>query len=179
MCQHAIHDNSAVGASSKISQNNSFPALTSRATTCYQTSMATLSGPSQSAPLGNKNPSKPHQPGQHLTNPGTNVHVNQASSNALPRNLRHTGMVAGLAPMRPQAWSSSPNTNSIPCSSKPAYAMASSSAHQNGEIPLPKELEFSPETLKPIADENRIDLVENAKVSKPLLNGMYGCDIRV
>ena len=112
---------------------------------------------------------KPCQPDQSKTGTAANIHEDAKVCS----NANNPGNVPGLASMRPASWSS--RLVSGEDSSNPVHPIDSSSTLESGslggEVPLPKELQFSPDILKPVVDGYRAKLVENSKVSKPLLNG--------
>jgi SNF2 family DNA or RNA helicase len=93
-----------------------------------------------------------------------------------------------MASLRPTSWtSSSSNTQtgnddfgknrSMPSSSLPSSPSRSTSTaatatpHLANENPLPRELWYDPSQLKPIQDQYKLKLIQNAKVSAPLANG--------
>lgn len=83
------------------------------------------------------------------------------------KNAQAKGPPGSLASIRPPSW----KANVTDPQKVENESITASKLELPGESILPKELQYSPDRMKPIKDEYRQKLVNNANLSKPLLNG--------
>lgn len=75
-----------------------------------------------------------------------------------------------LASLRPTSWANNaPQSNATQAGESPLASIPG--IELPGEPTLPKEIQFSPDSVKPVEDEYRQQLVKHANLSAPLLNG--------
>jgi hypothetical protein len=74
-----------------------------------------------------------------------------------------------LASLRPAHWGNNAPLSKTQAGEAPLASKAG--LELPGEPTLPKELQYSPDSVKPVEDEYRQELVKHANLSAPLLNG--------
>ncbi len=102
------------------------------------------------------------------------LEVPNSSASLSNSSLVASRMKPSIASLRPSSWTL---TNSCPSQSTPIHVEPSTQSITTnrpelpGEIALPPELVYDPESIKPIKDEYRNKLTINARLNQPLLNG--------
>jgi hypothetical protein len=161
---NAISQQSIVGQASgtiqpQPSNQNAFgAAAASRSVITASSNSFMQTGPSNStsvvvAPMGTK--------------PPTQLAVN---NHRIPGRTNASAAAHSLASLRPTSWANNAPQSKTQSGETPLLASIPG-LELPGEPTLPKEIQYSPDSCKPVEDEYRQQLVKHANLSAPLLNG--------